>query len=162
MKFATKCALINMTAINLILVWPNIIKYYPIGPNLWPKWSFRIQKYATIFLSEMTPFPLWSVSKKSSKYRETMIQWYDAIWHKRVPDQSCQAKEPAGSLKGCTGAPRCRCTGALTGRRRFGKEIFSQPRSSSTDFLGFRFSAGHLYLPARPFAIILHPNDRII
>ena len=24
------------------------------------------------------------------------------------------------------------------------------------------FSAGHLYLPDRPFAIILHPNDRII
>ena len=48
LKFATKCALINMPAINLFLVWPNIIKYYPIGPNLWPKWSFRIQKYATI------------------------------------------------------------------------------------------------------------------
>ena len=55
-------------------VWSksNMTIYYPIGPNWWPKWPFRIQKSATKFVDRKWP-PLWKFSKKSP---QSVEKWF--------------------------------------------------------------------------------------
>ena len=54
-------------------IWSDMTKYYPIGPNWWPKWPLRIQTIGKIKLDRKWPHR--SFSEYSSKYPYPIIPY---------------------------------------------------------------------------------------
>ena len=57
-------------------IWPNMIKYYPIRPNLKPNWPFNIQKLCNQICcigNDRFPLRIFILSRNSSKLTDPIV-----------------------------------------------------------------------------------------